>query len=98
MIFEILYKELGNLKARLSVISIKLIFILYFLPVLLTSAAFYFWRDESWEVALQRITPELSEVLIFLGYSFFVCFVAFIGCYDWAKNSVINKSLTVVYG
>ncbi len=95
---KILWKEFGHFKARLSAISIKLIFILYFLPVLLTLGAFYLWRDESWEVALQRITPELSEVLIFLGYSFFVCFVVFIGCHDWAKNSVINKSLTVVYG
>lgn len=96
--FKFLSKEFGHFKARLSAISIKLIFILYFLPVLLTLGAFYLWRDESWEVALQRITPELSEVLIFLGYSFFVCFVAFIGCHDWAKNSIINKSLTVVYG
>lgn len=97
-VFKVLSKEFGHLKARLSFISIKVIFILYFLPVLLTSGALYYWRDEPWEIALERLTPELWELLIYLGYCFFVCFVTFIGCHDWAKNSVINKSLTIVYG
>lgn len=95
---KFLCKEFGHFKARLSFLSKKLIFILYFLPVLLTSGSFYFWRDESWKIALERLTPELWDLLIYLGYSFFVCFVTFIGCHDWAKNSIINKSLTAVYG
>jgi hypothetical protein len=96
--FKQLYQEFKNFLFRLSVISYNQLFLLYLLPLILTGAALWYRQDESWEMALKRISPELEE---YIGISLFSIVIAlgfFILFYDNTKNNITNRALSVFYG
>lgn len=96
--FKQLYKEFKNFLFRLRTISFIQLFFLYLMPLILTGAALWYRQDESWEIALKRISPKLEELI---GFSLFGIVIA-LGCfylfYDNTKNNIVNKALSKVYG
>jgi hypothetical protein len=98
VVFKVLKYEFGHFQARIKLISKKLIFILYFLPVLLTILSLFIWWDEPWSIAFKRVTPELWIVLMYICYSFFIAIIFFIILHDGAKNNIINQGFTAWFG
>lgn len=90
--------ELKNFFYRLSVISYKQLFLLYLIPLILTGASLWYRQDESWEIALKRISPELEKYLYLSLFSIVIVLGFFFIFYDNTKNNIANQALSAIYG
>lgn len=97
-VFKQSFQEFKNFLFRLRHIKFLPLFFLYLMPLILTGAALWYRKDESWEIALKRISPELDA---FIGYGLFGLVIGlgfFYLFYDSTKNNITNKALSMVYG
>jgi hypothetical protein len=96
--FKQTYQEFKNFLFRLSVISYNQLFLLYLIPLILTGAALWYRQDESWEIALKRISPELEEYIGLSLFSIVIVLGFFLLFYDNTKNNITNRALSMIYG
>lgn len=94
-----LYKEFKRFLTRLYYIRFTNLFVLYLIPALSLSFVLWYRHDETWEIALKRITPEaVQESLFIIVFSIVIVLLMFALFHDNAKNDIVNRALGIIYG